>query len=374
MEMTSNAYLFDGIGNVEFITSANQAQIHFEYEGKEQSADFTSTQFYHNNKFLVDGEDLQKYIQNGSSVIFSCQQKSDTWHVIICFLYKESHWNEIVPTVGITNGCGYITKLKKRHGILVMIDLLNKQNKVLFLMNRVYIDGKRVTSSIKLSEELDNSVMFDAIPTFAIENDDNCTWFATVVFKGKKPDNNPSTIVLHEAVKSTPITNEKTLISVAKELNVKLSMKNTKNTFVEKQNISCNDKAVIKSDTPNIENKCQLLDNIQKPQDIIQTISRYINDSRNIFITGQGILLDIVNEEYGILLGEFKPNDFQPILFHRKNAFLFKMKLSHSKLSEIFIEGDRLRFIAVRAPYGFVTSWIAIQVSVQSYEQTLKSV
>lgn len=64
---------------------------------------------------------------------------------------------------------------------------------------------------------------------------------------------------------------------------------------------------------------------------------------KTVFAQSTGIVMDIINEEYGVILGEFEQNNFQTILFHRSNAFLFKTKLADSKLTEIFMEGKFLK-------------------------------
>lgn len=59
-----------------------------------------------------------------------------------------------------------------------------------------------------------------------------------------------------------------------------------------------------------------------------------------MFFFGTGTVMNIFNEDLGIILGQFRLNQFQTVLFHRKNAFLFKVCLANVDLNQIFVEGE----------------------------------
>lgn len=58
-----------------------------------------------------------------------------------------------------------------------------------------------------------------------------------------------------------------------------------------------------------------------------------------MFLIGQGILLENINNDFGIILGEFQYNIFKEILFHKKNTYLFKMCLDKYNLTDLLKRG-----------------------------------
>jgi hypothetical protein len=67
--------------------------------------------------------------------------------------------------------------------------LLEQEHSVLFLASKLFLSGKRLSSKQNLQSRLtvEDNVRFDAVPCEQSENDSSCSWFATVVWKGKKP-------------------------------------------------------------------------------------------------------------------------------------------------------------------------------------------
>lgn len=64
-----------------------------------------------------------------------------------------------------------------------------------------------------------------------------------------------------------------------------------------------------------------------------------INNPNTLFVCGRGIVVDIINDEFGVMLGEFSINCFQTIIFHRRSTFIDKLCLSMVDLAEIFTNG-----------------------------------
>jgi len=85
--------------------------------------------------------------------------------------------------------------------------------------------------------------------------------------------------------------------------------------------------------------------------------------------------MQILSEEYGVILGAVnqRQTHWQSVLFHRSKASLFKLKLSKGDLRSIFKPGDRVRFIAVRAPRNFSTEWVAAQVTIDYGEDAFRN-
>lgn len=67
--------------------------------------------------------------------------------------------------------------------------LLECDHNVLFLASKLFLFGKRLNTKQNLQTALaaDDKVQFDAVPCEPSENYSSCPWFATLVWKGKKP-------------------------------------------------------------------------------------------------------------------------------------------------------------------------------------------
>jgi hypothetical protein len=67
--------------------------------------------------------------------------------------------------------------------------LLDCDHNVLFLASKLFLFGKRLNTKQNLQMALaaDDKVQFDAVPCEPSENNSSCPWFATLVWKGKKP-------------------------------------------------------------------------------------------------------------------------------------------------------------------------------------------
>jgi len=67
--------------------------------------------------------------------------------------------------------------------------LLECDHNVLFLASKLFLFGKRLNTKQNLQTALaaDDKVQFDAVPCEPSENNSSCPWFATLVWKGKKP-------------------------------------------------------------------------------------------------------------------------------------------------------------------------------------------
>lgn len=77
------------------------------------------------------------------------------------------------------------------------MSVLGKEQNVRFLGSKLFLYGKRISSKVNIEQlsgiEEGKQLYFDAVPCEKTE-DRLCRWFATVVWKGKKPamdyDNN----------------------------------------------------------------------------------------------------------------------------------------------------------------------------------------
>ncbi|XP_015592817.1 uncharacterized protein LOC107266644 isoform X2 [Cephus cinctus] len=300
--MAYSTFLYDILGKVSQIVGPDKAEIQFVLHENVETALLKKDRFYHNGRRLTENEPFEKYIKCGLQVKFSCHIFDSTpknaygWYVTICWRHKTESETQIQMCTGMTNVLGEVTKLKKRHGTLTMEDNAGRERKVHFLASKFYVRGKRFPGSKVLSSELslDDKVFFDAIPCMPEENEENCEWFATCVFKGQRPQ-----------CKDDEKLNDNILGNLVPQTSSDRIMKSG----------AC----------------------------LAEIVKLYINDPRNVFVSGAGVVLDIFNDDYGIILGEFQRNLCETIVFHRRNAFLFKMSLAHSKLGETFMEGYRKR-------------------------------
>ncbi|XP_012250866.2 uncharacterized protein LOC105683091 [Athalia rosae] len=384
-------FLHGVTGEVAEIPSPYKAIIYFELDGVLQTAYLKSQRFYKNGKHLCDNQNLQKFLKIGYKVKFSCHLIDNPdpgqcqWFVTSCWRHNDDKDTRLVMSTGIMNVAGTIIDLKQRHGTLLMTDLLGTEYRVHFLASKVYLFGKRVSSSKPLSSQLhiDDQVYFDAIPCFPEENRHNCNWFATCVHKGKKPEKLSYYVQNKVDSKDLLTAVEADDNLVGNEVLDNFSTINGSPTHCQQQEIDILENAVKQTGNSNEEFQSPEIFGVSDMEflteetsskhiephprlsaKMLQELKMVTNNPRAVFATTEGFILEILNEEYGVILGEFKRNIFQTILFHRSNAFLFGMSLANTKLTEIFIDGDRVRFIAVDAPKQFVCDWIAIQVSV----------
>ncbi|KAK2582560.1 hypothetical protein KPH14_004851 [Odynerus spinipes] len=308
--MVTRSSLHGVIGYISRILSTDSAEIMFPLDGNLERVYLKKDKFYHNGRLIPQEEPLHKYIKCDMEVKFSCQilKKSEKhifgWIALMCWPKEQTLGLSIDVKIGLQYISGRICNLQKDHGVLVTNDVAGVEYKVYFVANRFYSHGKRLGMSQPLHNvlSLNDDVFFDAVPCIPEENEYNCKWYATCVFKGKRP----------------------TLWNIIPE--------------------------------PSISNEAS--------DRVLQIIESCFINPRIMFVIGKGILMSTLNNEFGIILGEFQHNIFKEVLFHRKNAFLFKMNLANYSLPEILKKGDRMKFIAIGAPPGFFVEWIAIQVSV----------
>lgn len=309
--MVGKNRLYGAVGHISRIISPKQAEIAFTLEGNQEYAYLERGKFYYNARTIPEDEPLSKYLRVDMQVKFSCTvlKKSDKhrfgWMVVMCWEKDQTPGLSTDVSIGLVYVKARITLLEERHGILLILDTMGKEHEVYFTADKFYNQGRRLPDSKSLFHELskDETVFCDAIPCIPEENDHNCTWLATCVFKGKRPD------------------------------------------------LSENDGAEI---TPLAKDESYLL----RVTDICT------RNPQTMFIRGRGVVFNIINDDFGLILAEFQYNNYQRILFHRKNVFLFKLSLAESELTSILAEGDRIRFVAVGAPPGFIVNWIAVQISV----------
>ncbi|XP_043282174.1 uncharacterized protein [Venturia canescens] len=356
--MLRKKYLYNRDGVVSEIFQNGSAEIEFDLDGAQDYAFLKKGRYYHDGRLVPENLSLSKYLRFGMKVKFSCHvldrtdeeqldsfhhQRAYGWFTIMCWANTKNVQNvQISVTPGLFSVSCSVESVKKRHAVMTSFDTSNNEQKIELLASKFYVQGKRFPTSKSLSSALnvDDKLFSDAVPCIEEASRFDCKWFATCAFLGKRPRlPKPSDIF---------------------------------NTFCA---------SYFSDDTQPLLDRGWIGDNDESSADVFDQIGHhaemksrfksqlpklitlYTRNPCTLFTSGYGFILDVLNDEYAILLGCFKLNVFQTILFHRGSAFLFKSSLARSKLTEIFVEGDRLRFIAVGAPVNFLTDWIAVQVS-----------
>ncbi|XP_057319481.1 uncharacterized protein LOC130663926 [Microplitis mediator] len=324
--MSSRKRVYEHSGWISDILSSDTAVISFDNKDITDNVLLKKSNFYYKGKVIDSNECFDNYLSIGVTVKFSgytwCSEEySDcTWYATICWTLDSSPWSSVAIKSGLMFVSGRIASLNNLRGVIELTDNSGKSHRILFVANKLYCKGEKFSGKTLTEEvKIGDCISFDAIPCIAEENDEQCQWFATCAYIGIRPKliNSSFDNINGECDFSTPVWND----------NIEVD---SQNDF----NISC-----------------------------LKLIKENINNPNTLFVCGRGIVVDIINDEFGVMLGEFSINCFQTIIFHRRSTFIDKLCLNMVDLAEIFTNGDRLNFVAVGAPSGFLTDWIAVQVS-----------
>jgi hypothetical protein len=80
-----------------------------------------------------------------------------------------------------------------------------------------------------------------------------------------------------------------------------------------------------------------------------------VSNPKSVFVRGEGQILKILNEEFGVALAAMKPNNWESVLFHRSACFLFKLNLGSHDLTNIFQEGEfQLKYNTIMCSVDFM--------------------
>ncbi|KAH0550369.1 uncharacterized protein LOC123261298 [Cotesia glomerata] len=326
--MTARRHIYENTGMISDIINSGTAVINFDNKGITDNALLKKNHFYYKGKIIESHECFDTYIAPGTLVKFSgynwssAEYSDCTWYATICWTIDHNPWSSVVIKSGLMFITGRVADLNGRRGVIELTDNSERVHRILFVATKFYPNGQKFSGKI-LSEELTigQSIMFDAIPCISEENEEGCPWFASCAYVGYRPYLNIKTPEKVNGVTGglSPVSNKCTKID----------------DYKVNTNVSC-----------------------------LKLIKEYMSNPESLFVCGRGIVVDIINDEFGVLLGEFGVNHFQTILFHRRSVFIDKFCLTTVNLAEIFTNGDRLKFIAVGAPPGFFTEWIAVQISV----------
>ncbi|GFG37071.1 hypothetical protein Cfor_05447 [Coptotermes formosanus] len=302
------------VGEVIEMCLPYKAVVAFQYKGKQERALLKADKVVVDGVTVPIGVSIDTYLHKGSMVKFSCHGFDETGQEQ-CGYFVTVAWRQdpvdlcssnsdinASVFVGIYNASGTVSEVSHRQGVITYVDANECEHSVLFLASKLFLFGKRLNTKQNLQMALaaDDKVQFDAVPCEPSENNSSCPWFATLVWKGKRPS-----IDYDAAV------------------------------------------------APGVE-----------PRNFVADIKHLVYNPKSAFIRGVGQILHILNDQFGIALAARQPNNWESILFHRSSCFLFKLNLGSHDLTKIFKEGDKIRFIAARAPQHLITQWVASQITV----------
>jgi len=224
----------------------------------------------------------------------------------------------------LTLGTGWISEIFPRKGVLTFNNN-GQDERVLFLASKVYIFEKRLGTKQSLDQVLSEGdpVQFEAVPQESADNPYYCSWFASLIWKGKRPP-------LEEA----SIMNSGNMLSVTGQRRGSIGSTGSSESY----------------STDGSSESLTSLPSSSAPSEVVTR--------------GKGFIARILDESSGLIWWPLRPNHFQSVWFHRKHTFLFGMNLAHHDLGETFKQGDPVNFIVSRTNNGCPTAWVARQVLV----------
>jgi len=346
--MSSNdtgRYIFNITGIIKEIIYPSKAIISFRYNGREEKAILLV------HKVIVDGSYVDEH-KLMSSVVSSGDAVEFDGHIYDkgglgnskdrCNYYAMKAWkvhtsklnsqenitsNSKASPIRTVSGTGWITEIFPRKGVLTF-DNNGRDERVLFLASKLYIFEKRLGTKQSLDQvlSLDDPVQFEAVPQDSSDNPHLCSWFAQVIWKGRRP------------FEVETVNNHQHSVATIGRRGSVGSTDSSESISTEGSSESLNSPSIIR-ELP------------VAPSQVEQVVR------------GKGYIGKILDESSGLIWWILRPNHLQSVWFERKNAFLFGVNLEEQDLGDIFGQGDTVSFIARRSRSG-PTNWVAAQVHV----------
>jgi len=342
-------YIFGNTGMVKEIVYPSKAILNFKNNGKEEKAILLV------HKLIVDGNNVDEqklmsdYLKVGDMVEFdghvydkggmgSGKDRCNfyamrAWKASQSkVVSKEQMQNGKAGRPPITVGTGWISEIFPRKGVLTFCNN-GRDERVLFLASKVYIFEKRLGTKQSLDQVLaeGDPVQFEAVPQDSSDNPYYCSWFASLVWKGKRPPVDDNYIGVTSAMSTSGRRG-----SIG-------STGSSESNSTEGDASSAN--SSVSSQPPSQTNGVN-------------------NSQLDQVVRGCGVIARVLEESSGLIWWVLRPNHFQSVWFDRKQTFLFGMNLANHDLRETFKSGDPVSFVAVRSPGGSPTNWVARQVLV----------
>jgi len=345
-DTNSGRYIFGITGTIKEIIYPSKAIINFKYNGKEEKAILLV------HKMIVEGSHVDEHrlmsdiVKMGDIIEFDGHiydkggfgNSKDRCNYYAMRAWKASQSKVVSKEQMMSNkagrppltvGTGWISEIFPRKGVLTFNNN-GQDERVLFLASKVYIFEKRLGTKQSLDQVLSEGdpVQFEAVPQDASDNPYYCSWFASLIWKGKRPP-----------FEEPAALNSANILSVTGRRGSIGSTGSSESISTEGSSESIS----------------------------IPLISRDTTlSSGEQVIRGKGFIARIVDETCGLIWWMLRPNHFQSVWFDRKHTFLYGRNLSNQDLGDTFRQGDPVNFIAARSSSG-PTNWVARQVLVTDH-------
>jgi len=352
----NSRYIFSITGNIKEIIYPSKAIISFRFNGKEEKAILLVHKVIVAGNYVDEHKLMGEVLAQGDTVEFDghiydkggvgnskdrCNYYAmKAWKVHPSKLKSQESFpsNSKSSKSSTMAGTGWISEIFPRKGVLTF-DNNGRDERVLFLASKLYIFEKRFGTKQSLDQmlSLDDPVQFEAVPQDSSDNPHQCTWFAQLIWKGRRPFEAESLNNNHHTVTTT-------------------GRRGSVGSTGSSESISTEGSS----------------ESLSSP-----TITRELSIAQNPLeqvVRGKGIIGKILDESSGLIWWILRPNHLQSVWFDRKNAFLFGVNLEEQDLGHIFGQGDSVTFSATRSRSG-PTNWVAKQVHVtDDTTETQKSV
>ena len=146
-------------------------------------------------------------------------------------------------------------------------------------------------------------VQFEAVPQDSQDNPYYCSWFASLVWKGKRPP-----------FEDPNLTSGNTLSVVGRRGSIG---------------------STGSSESISTDGSSESLASLPAAAAPVENVER-----------GVGVIAKILDEACGLIWWPIRPNHFQSVWFDRKHTFLYGMNLAQHDLGETFRQGEKITFFA----------------------------
>ncbi|KAK4306055.1 hypothetical protein Pmani_022098 [Petrolisthes manimaculis] len=336
-------YLFGQLGMVEEVIYPGKAILTFQLCGQTQRVLLWVKCFVHQGKMLERTDSFLGKLNIGDRLNIDCHTY-DKESFDNCQWYAARASKEVLEdlsqsnkphTSRVANQYGHISEVEPGKGVIVF-NFCNEEQRVFFMRSKVFLFGKRPKRSLREFLSENNPLQFDAEMCSPTSENYHCNWFATVVWKGKKP------------------------------LGVGTSVSLTSGASVTADDVTADDSAsnagdIGRGDVPGVDE----FPGLGLPPGLSERQGYKAFEANGPVRQGWGNVLALFSEECGLALWMVSPNTWETVFFHRSNTTLDSVPLTQFDLQESLAEGTSLEISAVPAVSGFPCRWIAKKAVVQ---------
>ena len=337
----SNAgrYVFGITGQIKEIIYPSKAILGFKYNGKEEKAILLVHKLHVDNIPVEEHRLMSDFVKVGDIIDFDGHiydkggfgNSKDRCNYYAMRAWKASQSKVLAKEQMLTAkagrppltvGTGWISEIFPRKGVLTFNNN-GQDERVLFLASKVYIFEKRLGTKQSL-DQVDimnrcwkrpfitfstfqvlsdgDPVQFEAVPQDSQDNPYYCSWFASLVWKGKRP----------------PFEDPN------------LASGNTLSVVGRRGSIG----STGSSESISTDGSSESLASLPAAAAPVENVER-----------GVGVIAKILDEACGLIWWPIRPNHFQSVWFDRKHTFLYGMNLAQHDLGETFRQGEKITFV-----------------------------